>query len=133
MSVTSISLTPNLREKLDQIKKEKGYSSRSEVVRDAVRAFLSEYETTKFLKGNIIATITVTYKEKGPHIDDLLLHLRHQFNDIVKGNFHIHIKEEDCSEIFITEGKAEQVVDFIHKIRALKGMEQVQTSFVPSS
>ena len=52
MSVTSISLTPSLRHKLDKIKDEKGYSSRSEVIRDAIRSYLSEYEMSKFEKGN---------------------------------------------------------------------------------
>jgi CopG family nickel-responsive transcriptional regulator len=44
MSVTSISLTPTLLHKLDEIKDEKGYSSRSEVIRDAIRSYLSDYE-----------------------------------------------------------------------------------------
>lgn len=40
MFVTSISLAPSLRDRLDKIKDEKGYSSRSEVIRDALRAYL---------------------------------------------------------------------------------------------
>lgn len=54
-SVTSISLSANLRNKLDKIKNEKRYSSRSEVIRDAIRAYLSEYEVSNFEKGNLTA------------------------------------------------------------------------------
>jgi CopG family nickel-responsive transcriptional regulator len=60
-AVTSISLSSNLRNKLDEIKDEKGYSSRSEVIRDAIRTYLSEYEISKFEKGNLTATITGMY------------------------------------------------------------------------
>ena len=75
MSVTSISLSPVLRKKLDQVQDEKGYSSRSEVVRDAIRIYLSEYETTKDLAGNVICTVTALYNHSGKHVDHDLLHL----------------------------------------------------------
>jgi|SRR5690349_11736603 CopG family transcriptional regulator, nickel-responsive regulator len=131
MSITSISLSPNLLHKLDDIKDEKGYSSRSEVIRDAIRVYLSEFEMSKFEKGNLTATITAIYQKNGPHLDDLLLHLRHEYDDIVEGNLHIHIGGDNCAEIFVTEGNAERVSGFIGKIRALRGMEQVKYSIVP--
>ena len=79
-SVTSISLSTNLRNRLDEIKGEKGYSSRSEVIRDAIRSYLSEYEISKLEKGNLTATITAMYQKSGPHLDDVLLHLRHEYD-----------------------------------------------------
>lgn len=42
LSVTSISLSAKLCNKLDEIKYEKGFSSRSEVVKDALKTYLSE-------------------------------------------------------------------------------------------
>jgi len=131
MSITSISLSSNLLHKLDDIKDEKGYSSRSEVIRDAIRVYLSEFEMSKFEKGNLTATITAIYQKNGPHLDDLLLHLRHEYDDIVEGNLHIHIGGDNCAEIFVTEGNAERVSGFIGKIRAIRGMEQVKYSIVP--
>jgi metal-responsive CopG/Arc/MetJ family transcriptional regulator len=62
-SVTSISLSAKLRNKLDEIKDEKGYSSRSEVITDAIRTYLSEYDISKFEKGNLTATITAMYQK----------------------------------------------------------------------
>ena len=88
-SVTSISLFAKLRNKHDEIKYEKGYSSRSEVIRDAIRTYLSEYEISKFEKGTLTATITAMYQKSGPHLDDVLLHLRHEYDDIVEGNLHL--------------------------------------------
>jgi len=38
-SVTSISLSAKLRNKFDEIKYEKGFSSRSEVVKDAIKTY----------------------------------------------------------------------------------------------
>lgn len=131
MSVTSISISASLRKKLDEIKNEKGYSSRSEVIRDAIRTYLSEYEIAKFEKGNLTATITAIYRKNGPHLDDVLLHLRHEYDNIVSGNLHIHIGDDHCAEVFITEGNAENVSNFIGRIRAIRGIEQVKYSIVP--
>lgn len=133
-SVTSISLSAKLRNKLDEIKDEKGYSSRSEVIRDAIRTYLSEYEISKFEKGTLTATITAMYQKSGPHLDDVLLHLRHEYDDIVEGNLHLHVGGGDnCAEIFVTEGNAERVSNFIGRIRAIRGIEQVKYSIVPLS
>jgi CopG family transcriptional regulator, nickel-responsive regulator len=132
-SVTSISLSTKLRIKLDELKDEKGYSSRSEVIRDAIRAYLSEYEISRFEKENLTATITVMYQKSGPHLDDVLLHLRHEYDDIVEGNLHLHIGGDNCAEIFVTEGNAERVLDFIGRIRAIRGIEQVKYSILPLS
>lgn len=130
MSVTSISLSPTLRRKLDQVQEEKGYSSRSEVVRDVIRSYLSEYETTKTLTGNVICTVTALYNHKGKHVDHDLLHLRYEYEDIVKGNLHMHIAADDYAEIFITEGDAQQVSKFIQEMRIMKGIGKVTYSIV---
>jgi CopG family nickel-responsive transcriptional regulator len=120
MSITSISLAASLIHKLDEIKDEKGYSSRSEVIRDAIRSYLSEYEVSRFEKGNLTATITAMYQKSGPHLDDMLLHLRHEYEDIVEGNLHLHIGGNTCAEIFVTEGSVERVSAIIGRIRALE-------------
>ena len=134
MSVTSISLSYSLLHKLDEIKDEKGYSSRSEVIRDAIRSYMSDYEISKIEKaGNLTATITAIYQKNGPHLDDILLHLRHEYDDIVEGNLHIHVGGDNCAEIFVTEGSSERVSSFIGRIRAIRGMEQVKYSVVPLS
>lgn len=133
MSVTSISLSPTLRKKLDQVQDEKGYSSRSEVVRDAIRSYLSEYEATKSLTGSVICTVTALYNHKGKHVDHDLLHLRYKHENIVKGNLHMHITGDDYAEIFVTEGDAQQVSEFIGEMRIMKGIEKVTYSIVRSA
>lgn len=130
MSVTSISLPSTLRKKLDQVREEKGYSSRSEVIRDAIRSYLSEYETRQALTGNAICTITAIYNHKGGHTDHDLLHLRYEYEEIVKGNLHMHIAEGEYAEIFITEGDVQRVSKFIQEMRIMKGVEKLTYSII---
>lgn len=67
-------------------------------------------------------------------MDDVLLHLRHGYDDIVEGNLHLHVGGgESCAEVFVTEGNADRVTNFIGKIKAVRGIEQVKYSILPLS
>jgi CopG family nickel-responsive transcriptional regulator len=131
MPVISISLTSELLRQLDDFMKEKGYSSRSEAIRDAVRDILSEYELSHFEKGKVTATITVISEHERHDVDEHLTHLRHEHDEIVSGNMHIHLGKTYCLEIFITEGEVQKIMDFIGRIRAMRGIQQVKYTIVP--
>jgi len=131
MPVVSISLTGELLRQLDDFMREKGYSSRSETIRDAVRDILSEYELSHFQKGKVTATITVISEHERHDVDERLTHLRHEHDEIVSGNMHIHLGKTYCLEIFITEGEVQKIMDFIGRIRAMRGIQQVKYTIVP--
>ncbi|MCD6530773.1 nickel-responsive transcriptional regulator NikR [Candidatus Bathyarchaeota archaeon] len=131
MPIVSISLTSELLRKLDLFIREKGYSSRSEAIRDAIRDSLSEYELSKFERGKVTATITVISNRGEREIDERLMKLRHEHDEIVSNNMHIHLGKRYCLEIFITEGEAEEILEFIAKIRSMRGVRQVKYTMIP--
>jgi CopG family nickel-responsive transcriptional regulator len=131
MPIISISLTRELSKRLDAIIKERGYSSRSEAIRDALRTFLSEYELDRFEEGRVTATVTVISEHEKRNVNERLMRLRHEYDDITSGNMHIHLGKTYCLEIFITEGESSEVLDFIRKIRSLRGIHQVKYTMVP--
>lgn len=126
MPITSISLTDELLEKLDEYLSSRGYSSRSEAIRDAVRDALSEYELMKRMKGKVMATITMTYGYGKRSVEDRLSRLRHEFDDVITGNTHIHIAKRHCLEVFVAEGMDARVFDLLDRIRTIKGIEHVK-------
>ena len=131
MPIVSISLTSELLRELDGFIKKRGYSSRSEAIRDAVRDGLSEYELSHFEKGKVTSTITVISEHEKHDVDERLTRLRHEHDEIVSGNMHIHLGKTYCLEIFITEGQVDEVLDFIGRIRAMRGIQQVKYTIVP--
>jgi len=131
MPIVSISLTRELLKKLDEFMRRRGYSSRSEAIRDAVRDALSEYELSRFEKGRVTATITVISEHERHDVDERLMRLRHEYDDVVSGNMHIHLGKKYCLEIFITEGEISDVLNFISRIRAIRGIQQVKYTMVP--
>jgi CopG family nickel-responsive transcriptional regulator len=100
-------------------------------VRDAIRDLLSEFKLRRFEKGSVTATITVISEHERHDVDERLMRLRHEHDDIVSSNMHIHLGEKYCLEVFITEGEVDQVLNFISRIRAMRGIQQVKYTIVP--
>jgi CopG family nickel-responsive transcriptional regulator len=131
MPIVSISLTSDLLRKLDRLIQDKSYSSRSEAIRDALRNSLSEYEVAKFEKGEVAATITAISEYIRRDADITLMRLRHEYDELVSGNMHLHLGKDHCLEVFIARGDLEDVLNFISRVRAIRGIQQIKYSVVP--
>jgi len=131
LPIVSISLSSELLKKLDVFMRERGYSSRSEVIRDAIRDLLSEFELSRLERGKVTATITVISAYERHDVNERLMRLRHEHDEIVSADMHIHLGKNYCLEVFIMEGEAEKVLEFISRIRAMRGIQQVKYTMVP--
>jgi CopG family nickel-responsive transcriptional regulator len=109
----------------------RGYSSRSETIRDAIRNLLSEFKLNQFEKGKVTATVTVISDHERHDLDERLMRLRHEHDEIVSGNMHIHLGNTYCLEVFIMEGEAKDVLKFIGRIRAMRGIRNIKYTIVP--
>jgi CopG family nickel-responsive transcriptional regulator len=132
LPIVSISLTSDLLRKLDVLIKDKSYSSRSEAIRNAIRNSLSEYELNRLEKGRVAATITIISEYVRRDIDERLMRLRHEYNELVTGNMHLHLGIDYCLEVFIAQGDVEDVLNFIGRVRAIRGIQQVKYTLVPT-
>ncbi len=131
MAIVSISLADPLLKRVDSLVSDKGFSSRSEAVRDALRNYLSEYELNKFQEGWITATITAISEHESHEVDEKLTRVRHQHSRVVFSNMHLHLSDNYCLEIFITQGEAADILDFVSRIRAIQGIQQVRYTTNP--
>jgi CopG family nickel-responsive transcriptional regulator len=131
-SVTVISITlPNeLLKKFDDFMRARGYYSRSEAFRDAVRNLIAEADIAKLETGTVAATIMITSDYARRDVDLRMTELRHEFDDVVVENVHRHIDEKYCLEIFIAQGKNERMLDLIGRVRGMRGIQQVKAMFM---
>ncbi len=131
MTVISITLPNELLKKFDEFIKIRGYYSRSEAFRDAVRSLISESELAKADTADVASTIMITYDYARKEFDLKVSEVRHEFDDVVVENVHRHIDEKYCLEIFITEGNNERIQSLISRIRGLRGIQQVRAMLMP--
>lgn len=131
MTVVSVTLPGELLKKFDQFSKARGYYSRSEAFRDALRSLLAEAEVTKLEGGTVAATMMITCEYARRDVDLRMSEMRHEFDDIVVENFHRHIEQQYCLEVFIAEGNYQRVLELIGRIRGMRGIQEVKASFLP--
>lgn len=131
MTVVSVTLPEDLLRKFDEFMKTRGYYSRSEAFRDAIRSLIAESELSKLEAGNVAATIMTTCEYTRKDVDLRMTEVRHEFDDVVVENVHRHIGEKYCLEVFIAEGTYQRIIDLIGRIRGMRGVKQIKAVFMP--
>jgi CopG family nickel-responsive transcriptional regulator len=124
MSIISVSLPKELLKELDAILGEERYATRSEVLRQAVRTYISEYKELEKIKGNVIATVTALY-EKAEKNEELF-RLQHEFSDMITAYLHSHLTEKTCLEIMVVKGPSKRLKGLIDGLKANKPVKQIK-------
>lgn len=131
MTVISVSLTPELLERLDGFVKKLGFSSRSEALRLAVRDSLSQFSLQSMQRGRVMSTVTIISETESASSHLGILDLRNGFDDIIFGNMHLHIEEGLCIEIFLVKGDSETMMNFVARSKTVKGVREVNYTLTP--
>lgn len=122
MSVISISINDELLSKLDMLLSVQGFSTRSEIIREALR----DYVTTDVWedgKGPLIATGMVISNKKS---ESPLNAIHHKYEGVVETTLHTHLDEKYCLEIFILKGETEEIKEFLTELKGLSGVKAVK-------
>jgi len=126
MVIISLSIPDELRNELDRILGEEWYASRSEVVRRALRKYISEYKELENMKGNIVATITALYEKRDKNEE--LTQLQHEFGDVMTTYLHTHLTEKSCLEVMVVKGPSKRLKDMIDGLKANRHVTQLKFS-----
>jgi len=131
VTVISISLPDALVEKLDKLVEERGYYSRSEAIRDALRSLVSEAEIAREVHDKAAGVIMVTCPYERKDVDYKITKIRHEFDDVVVENVHRHVGNRYCIEIFIVEGETSRILSVLGRLRGMRGVYQVKSILLP--
>ncbi len=127
-----VSFEPELLVKFDKLIKNKGYTNRSEAIRDLVRKSLLE-AVVEADKGKVIGTLTIIYDHDVGDVTNRLLHLQHHHHTEISSTMHIHVDEHKCIEVLVVHGSAKNVRKLADNIRAIKGVEHGELVITKSS
>lgn len=131
MPVLSISMTSELLSLLDDYVERAGYSSRSEAIRLSIRDTLSQFALQQIEKGDVVSTVTVIFETDRHNLSANLIKLRHRYEESIFGNMHLHVGEGYCVEIFFVRNNAKEVLEFVSRVRGLKGIRAVNYMLTP--
>lgn len=126
-----ISLPGELLDKFDKTLMKRGYSSRSEGIRDAIRTYNQHYEWMKQIRGSRSATISIVYDCSKKGVTSTLAEIQHEYVDMISSSVHFHMEEDLCFEVIILRGEGEQIVDLAQRILSIKGVKHSRLTTVP--
>ena len=130
LSRIGVSLPENLLEKFDEIITKRGYSSRSEGIRDAIRGYIRYYDWMSEVEGERIGILSMTYDHSQRGLVTSLLDLEHEFIAITRSAVHVHISHDECMEVLILHGDGKDVKAIAERIIALKGIKNVKLTTI---
>ena len=116
-----ISLEPELLKEFDDLVTSRGYTNRSEAVRDLIRIALTE-ERWADSEAEVVGTITLLYDHGKGCVQDRLMEIQHQHHANLSSTIHIHLSLEQCLEVLIVWGKVSEVKHLADEIISVKGV-----------
>ncbi|HEY6586553.1 MAG TPA: nickel-responsive transcriptional regulator NikR [Candidatus Methanoperedens sp.] len=127
-----VSLPENLLERFDETITKRGYSSRSEGIRDAIRGYIRYYAWMSEVEGERVGTISLVYDHNQRGLVNSLLDIEHEFTGIIRSSIHIHINHDMCMEVLMVRGEGKDVKAVTEKIMTLRGVKHVKlTTIIP--
>ena len=117
----SISMEDNLVQKFDEHLIRRGYSNRSEAVRDLVRKALIDEEWQA--GEEVVGVITLVFDHHQRHLQDKLTDIQHDHHDMIVSATHVHMDHHNCLEVIIVKGEAVEVRKMADLLKATRGVK----------
>ena len=119
-----VSIAGGLLDKFDTLIAGKGYTNRSEAIRDLIRDNLVETEWQQAdAAKEAIGTITLVYDHRSRDRNDRLTHLAHDHLGLVISTLHVHLTPRSCMEVIILKGAGHQIRTFAEHLISTRGVK----------
>jgi len=116
-----ISIPADLLGHFDRLIAERGYTNRSEALRDMMRDELRKERTRS--DDPVVGTITLVYDHHTRELSEKLLSLQHDHTASVISTMHVHLTHHDCLEVIVIRGRASQIQQLADRMIAIKGVK----------
>jgi len=118
-----VSLDRTLLEPFDALCERRAYPSRSEALRDMIRAELSQ---DALHDGNAEAAgvLSLVYDHHVPDLSRKLTERQHAAPDLIVASLHVHLDHHNCLETLVLRGKARDIKALADQLRAIRGVHQ---------
>jgi len=117
-----ISIDERLLTKFDELIETKGYSNRSEAIRDLIRNSLVE---EVWGRGNeeTVGTVSLVYDHHTRDLADKLTEHQHTHHKEIISALHVHLDAHYCLEVVVLKGKAKNIKRLADELIGTKGVK----------
>src|SRR6476620_3771132 len=100
LSRIGVAIDSELLVKFDALIEERGYTNRSEAVRDLIRDELVE-KSWESPEANVVGTVTLVYDHHVRMLSERLTDLQHDFHRSMLSTLHVHLDHDNCLEVLV--------------------------------
>jgi len=115
-----VSIPNRLLERFDRVLGERGYSSRSEALRDLIRDYLVEVEWES--NEETIGTVTLVYDHHVKELSEELNSLQHDMGKAIISTLHVHLDHHLCLEVVLVRGRSREIRRMADRLIGTKGV-----------
>ncbi len=116
----TISMEEELLHDFDDLITQHHYKNRSEAVRDLIRGRVvaEEWAADK----NVMGVISLVYDHHQNQLQEKITELQHDFHHQIVSTTHVHMDHDNCLEVIIVRGLADEVQRLANSMIALRGV-----------
>ncbi|BEU94976.1 nickel-responsive transcriptional regulator NikR [Acidovorax sp. DW039] len=126
----TISLDEDLAHEFDHLIAERGYSNRSEAVRDILRVHLARLRESHDGDGPCVANLSYVYNHHERELSERLASHQHDHHELTIASTHAHLDHDHCIETVLLKGPASAVRHFADSLMAERGVHHGQLNLV---
>ncbi|MBL8604931.1 MAG: nickel-responsive transcriptional regulator NikR [Myxococcales bacterium] len=116
-----VAMDAELLARFDERVSAKGYATRSEALRDLVRAELVQAHLQE--NGAAVGTLTLVYDHHVRELSERLTEMQHELGEHVVSTLHVHLDHDHCLEVIVMKGPAGLIQRAADQLLATKGVE----------
>jgi CopG family nickel-responsive transcriptional regulator len=116
-----VSLEQGLLAEFDRSLRRRGWASRSEALRDLIRADLVREEWLE--DDEVAGAVTLIYDHHRKDLLGRLTDLQHDYQSLVLSTQHVHLDHDHCLEIIAVKGHPAEIRKLADTLRTIKGVK----------
>jgi len=126
----TISLDEELARAFDALIADRGYSNRSEAVRDILRGQIEASRLAREDAPHCIANLSYVFNHHERELAERVTHDQHAHHDLCVATLHAHLDHDNCMESVILRGPTDAVRAFADALIARPGIRHGQLNLV---
>ncbi|MBQ7456765.1 MAG: nickel-responsive transcriptional regulator NikR [Desulfovibrio sp.] len=117
-----VSVDNDLLKPFDDLCAKKGYTNRSEAIRDLIRTALVKDSWENALDYKT-GTLTLVYDHHKNDLSKKITNIQHDDFDIIVTSMHVHLDHDNCLEVLVLKGDPNRVRALSNKLIACTGVK----------
>jgi CopG family transcriptional regulator, nickel-responsive regulator len=117
-----VSLEEPLLQQFDRLIHRKGYTNRSEALRDLIRESLVR-EQWDLGTTETVGTLTLVYNHEVRELADKLTDLQHEYFRMIVSTLHVHLDSHHCLEVLVLRGPANDLKTIADRLIGTRGVK----------